>query len=312
MNIKTTLVRICFLVIVIMYLIMGTGLHGDDYSEIVRWKSQGFFDFLGISGFQLFFFGSYYVFWWAYPLLGFEHQWVYDLMKVVSHMLSLFCVYRFAIDYLPRDRAMLASAVFVFYPLHDTTMYWYMTAPYIFFPAVTMLAHAMIRNDRLVFGLLLAFIGAFAGYFSPPYLFGLAAVFLMERQLKKAALFVFPGVLYVTYYFYIKFAYSGLEQRINSSLTVADYLKQLVLQPFSFIDAAVGPSYWLKVYYAIGSIGLASGLFVLCIVVFLFIKVPFFSKRPDFPRYLVGGLFCIVVKWTPTGRQKEVEFKLVA
>ena len=108
-------------------------------------------------------------------------------------------------------------------------------------------------------------------------------------------LFAFPGIIYIVYYFFIKYAFSGIEKRINSSLTIADYIRQLLLQPLSFIDAAFGPSYWLKVYYSIGSITLLSGLIVLVIVVFLLIRVPLFSKQPDVPKSLFIGLFITLV-----------------
>ena len=62
------------------YLFIGTGLHADDYSVIGSWSS--WHDFLNIDPFKrgLMIFGlpSYFSFWWAYFLLGYEHQWVYD------------------------------------------------------------------------------------------------------------------------------------------------------------------------------------------------------------------------------------------
>ncbi|NTU73467.1 hypothetical protein HGB07_04850 [Candidatus Roizmanbacteria bacterium] len=279
----------------ILYLFIGTGLHSDDYGEIINRKNQGVIDFFATSGFSLFGLGSYFGFWWAYPLLGFEHQWVYDLVKAVAHLLSLFFVYRFASDYLPHDRAMLSAAIFVFYPLHDTTMYWYMAVVYVFFPALLMYAHSLIRGDRIALGLFLLFIGTFAGYMSPPYVFGLACIFFFEHDYKKTALFTFPGILYIAYYFGIKYAFPDVERRINSSLSIVDFLKQLVLQPLSFFEAAIGPSYWLKIYYAIGSIGWFSVLIATGVVVFIFTKSNTFSGRPEFPKSLFVGLLSVLL-----------------
>ena len=283
--------------VIILYLFMVTGLHGDDYSEIGGWRDLA--DFLNpdpqkkgllISGLP-----TFYTLWWPYFVIGFQHQWVYDLIKGLVHLVSLLCVYQFARDYFPRDRAMIASALFVFYPLHDTTMYWYMTVPYVFTPAIIMYAHSLVRNERNWLGLLLLMFGAFAGYVSPPYVFGLAAIFLFERNYKKAAFFAFPGVLYVGFYFFIKFAYPGAEARINSHLGMMDFVKQFMLQPLSFIEAAIGPSYWLKIYFAIGSLGVVSALIATGIVVFLFIKSSSFSERPEFPKSLFFGLLCVVL-----------------
>ena len=279
------------------YLFIGTGLHADDYSVIGSWSS--WHDFLNIDPFKrgLMIFGlpSYFSFWWAYFLLGYEHQWVYDFVKCASHLISFYCVYRFAFDYLSRDRAFLVSILFVLYPLHDTTLYWYMTASYVLFPSVILYAHSLIRNDNTLFGLLLLFLGAFSYYFTPPYIFGLATIFLFERKFKKAALFVFPGVLYVAVYFFIKLAYPGVEGRINSHLGIVDFFKQLMLQPLSFIEAAIGPSYWLKISFAIGSLGVVSALIATGIVIFLFTKSSSFSGRPVFPKSLFVGLLSVLL-----------------
>ena len=291
---KSNIVLCCCLFI-LYYLLFNTGLHGDDYSEIAGWRFHGLPSFLMPGGVALTILGSHYCFWWAYPFLGYDHQWVYDLVKVAAHILSLLCVYRFAIDYLPCDRAIMMSSLFVLYPLHDTTMDWYMTVPYVFFPAVMMYAHSLFRHKHLFPGFILALFGAFGGYFSPPYMFGLTAIFIYERKFREAVLFAFPGIIYIVYYFFIKYAFSGIEKRINSSLTIADYIRQLLLQPLSFIDAAFGPSYWLKVYYSIGSITLLSGLIVLVIVVLLLIRIPLFSKQPDVPKSLFIGLFITLV-----------------
>jgi len=300
----------------ILYLFAGTGLHSDEYSVIGSWRDWQ--DFFSPDPFKrrLMIFGlpSYYSFWWVYFVLGHEHQWIYDLVKCAAHLVSVYCVYRFASDYFPRDRALLASILFVFYPLHDTTMYWYMTAPYVFFPAIILYAHALIRNDNKLYGSLLQFLGAFSYYFSPPYVFGLAAVFLFERKYKKAALFAFPGALYIAFYFRIKLTFSGIESRIDSRLDFMDLLKQFMLQILSFIEAAIGPSYWLKIYFAIGSLGLVSALIAACIVVYLFIRADSFSDRHEFPKSLFAGLLCIVLFsfgiYAMTGRYHHSAFNL--
>ena len=286
-----------FFWIIILYLVMGTGLHGDDYSTIGGWRDWD--DFLNADpqkkGLLIFGLPTYYTLWWPYFVIGFQHQWVFDIIKALTHLVSFFCVYKFAQDYFPRDRAMISSVLFVFYPLHDTTMYWYMTVPYVFTPAVIMYAHSLIRNERICLGLLLLTLGAFAGYASPPYVFGLTAIFLFERKYREVALFAFPGMLYVAFYFLIKLAYPGVEARINSHLGMMGFVKQFMLQPLSFFEAAIGPSYWLKIYYAICSLGVVSALIATGIVVFLFIKSSSFSERPEFPKSLFVGLLSVLL-----------------
>jgi len=284
-------------VVIILYLLMGTGLHADDYSAIGGWRDWS--EFLNADpqkkGLLIFGLPTYYTLWWPYFVIGFQHQWVYDLIKALTHLVSLVCVYKFARDYFTRDRAMIASALFVFYPLHDTTMYWYMTASYVLIPSIIMYAHSLFRNERTLLGFLFLTLGAFASYVSPPYVFGLAAIFLFERKYKKAALFALPGVLYVVFYFVIKFAYSGIEGRINSHVGIAGIVKSLIMQPITFLEASIGPSYWLKIYYAIGSLSLISFIIASCIILYLLIKSRSFSAPPVAQKSLYFGLLCVLL-----------------
>ena len=99
--------------VIILYLFMVTGLHGDDYSVIGGWRDLA--DFLNADpqkkGLLITGLPTFYTFWWPYLAIGFQHQWVYDLIKALAHLVSLVCVYQFARDYIPRDRAMIASIV---------------------------------------------------------------------------------------------------------------------------------------------------------------------------------------------------------
>jgi len=302
MYIKLDVSRYIFLVVafmVLLYLFMGTGLHGDDYSVIVAMRGYNLWDFLipdpNKHGVMIFNLITFYGFWWAYPILEYDHQWIYDLIKVAVHGVSVYAVYRFAQDYLPNDRALLASVIFVFYPLHDATTYWYMNLPSLLMVAVLLYAHYLIRNNRNQLGLPILVLGAMAGYYSPPFVFGLAAIFAFEQKFKKAVIFATPGLLYVIFYFWTKLNYPDFEIRINSDLSVLNFLKWLALQPLSFIEAAIGPSYWLKVFYAIGSIGLISAILATIFVAFAFIRARSFSSRPIVPRSLCFGLVCILL-----------------
>lgn len=286
------------IVIILLYLIIGTGLHSDDYLFVTRpFKGWRIFLTPSVDQFQDLIFGipTYYAFFWAYPVFGFEHQWGYDLIKVIALSISSYCVYKFACDYIPHDRAMIASALFILYPLHDSTMYWYLCSPYILLPAVIMLAHSFIRNERKPLGILLLLIGAFGGFVSPPYVFGLVTIFLYERKYSKAILFALPGLLYMTLYFWILKNVTGAPRRIDVHLNFITILKQYIFQILSFIESAIGPSYWLKIYYSIGSIGLISALIAMGLVIILYINVKLFSEKPQVTKSLYVGLLSISI-----------------
>ena len=282
---------------ILFYLILGVGLHGDDYSSILSIQHGSLTDFISLNSdkFQIFGILNYYLIWWAYYVFGHEYQVAYDIIKIAIHAVSIYLVFIFFKDYFSKDRAILASVVFIMYPLHDTTMYWYMTLFYIITPAIILFAHSLLRNDRTMLAIFFLVLGSMWHYSSPPYIFGLSVIFLFEKNFKKAIIFVTPGVLYVAYYFWIKLQYVGVERRINSDLSVLDFFKQMLIQPLSFLESAIGPSYWLKVFYAIESISLVSVIIVALISVFAFIKIGSFSKALNISKSLYIGLISVLI-----------------
>lgn len=277
------------------YLFYATGLHGDDMSVISDFSGMTWTSFFDASraGVALTGLGSYYLFWWAYVLVGLDAQWLYDAIKWLSCIFSIIFVYRFALDYLPVDRALLAASLFVFNPAHEVTMYWYMTATYVLTPAIIMLSHHYVRHEKYRKAIFIGSIGSFMGYVSPPYGIGLAIIFVLEKAYKKSIVFILPSLLYILYYFLIFILYPSAEQRIHHGLSI-DYLaKNYLLQIPAFFDSLIGPSFWLKIYYAINAIKPLSLVIAILCIVFLIKNTCF--KRCKFSLSLFGGLVAVLL-----------------
>jgi hypothetical protein len=69
----------------------------------------------------------------------------------------------------------------------------------------------------------------------------------------------------------------------------------MLIQPLSFLESAIGPSYWLKAFYAIESISLVSVIIASVISIFVFLKVQKISKTLVFPKSLLIGLISVLV-----------------
>ena len=260
---------------VLFYLIFGTGLHGDDYS-VIRYQSLSTFLTLTPKNLGLAIFGipTYLSFWWAYPALGHDHQWVYDLIKWITHLASFLMSWRFFSIFLNSERALSAAVIFILFPLHETTTYWYMTAPYVFWPGVIMFSYYLFFIDKIKSGLIVGFLGAFSGYLSPPYVFGLGIIWFFRREYRKGFLFIFPGLLYIFYYFSIKYFYPFSEKRINSDLDATLFAKGMLMQVAGTLDSFLGPSAFIKLYYSAASITLSS-LFIaasILVIAWRFVK----------------------------------------
>ena len=277
---------------------MGVGVHGDDYTEIIGMRNISLGDFFLPDPYkhtiQILGLPNFYIYWWAYPVLGYENQWVYDIIKIFVHCLSIKLIYIFAKDYFSPDRALLFALLFVLYPLHDATTYWYMTLYYVTIPAILLYAHSLIRKEQYFAGFFLTLIGAMWHYASPPYVLGLAMIFIFEKKFKKALIFSLPGFFYLLYYFWFKYSFPDVERRISSELDILGFIKNLLLQFLSFSEAAIGPSYWLKVFFSIQTLSLISIIFILAIFVYL-LKYWHISSPKKINKPLFLALIIVVI-----------------
>ena len=74
------------ILVILSYLILGVGLHGDDYVEIYKRSGVGLWEFLNPQiGMQVSGLPNYYTFAWAFTVLGFEYQWLYYVIKIIVH-----------------------------------------------------------------------------------------------------------------------------------------------------------------------------------------------------------------------------------
>ena len=222
-------------------------------------------------------------------------------------------IYIFSLDYLKKDRAILVSFLFVFFPIHDSTTYWYMTTAYIFTPALIMYSHYLYRHEKVIIGFPLLIVASLLSYSSPPYIFGLASIFLIEKLYKKLILFLIPGILYTVFYLVISLTFpDGVEKRLDTTLTLTKLTKNYLLQLFSSLDVIIGPSFWIKIYFSITSISLISILLSLFVIFFLNAKL--LSKKPTFPLSLILSLSLVLLlslaMFALTGLYTQISFNL--
>lgn len=243
------------------YLILGSGLHGDDLSTIAQFSNWTFFEWITPNPVRqeifLLSYPSYILFFGAYWLFGSNFEYLYDFIKIIMHLFFLWCSFNFFKDYLSKDRALIAALIFILNPVHDATTYWYMCLPYLFSTSLILLAHKIVRLNFLKTGFLICLLGAFSFYSSPPYVVGLSILFLFDRSFKKFFMFLIPGLIYCTFYIVIGSFTEGVERRVNSSLEVMDVMQNFLLQPITMFDSLFGPSFILKIISSIQSISVS-------------------------------------------------------
>ena len=122
-------------------------------------------------------------------------------------------------------------------------------------------------------------------------------IFLFHRKFNLFLIYVTPGILYVTYYLFLKFELSTLEVKISNSLSFGNYLKDVILQFFTMIEASFGPSIFLKFFYSIQEISLLSLTIVVALIFwkYSYLSLVGFSEPKKADKSLLFSLILIVV-----------------
>lgn len=285
----------------IFYLIFNTGIHGDDYIEIFRLSTHSMRDFFFPSfndlGIYIYSLPTYFSLYWTFVWFGLESAWVYDLIKIIIHLACIYFVYSFFKDYLTKDRAFITAIIFVFIPLHDAANYWFMALSYIYVPALLLFSHHLLNNNRYFLGIFFGLFGAFAFYTSVPIIFGLSVIFLFRRKFNLFFIYLTPGILYAAYYLFMKYQLSALEVKISNSLSLASYLKDVILQFLTMIEASFGPSAFLKFFYSIQEISIFSFIIVMVLIIwkYFYVSLIGFSESKKVDKSVLFSLILIVV-----------------
>tara|TARA_Y100000741_G_scaffold362987_1_gene350207 strand:- start:442 stop:1563 length:1122 start_codon:yes stop_codon:yes gene_type:complete len=131
-----------------------------------------------------------------------------------------------------------------------------------------MYSHYLINKKFYNRGFIINLFACFAFYTSPPFVFGLSIIFLLNKEIKKFFYFVLPGVFYLFYYFFFYFFTRNIERRINDEVSILKFFKNCIIQFLSSIDAAIGPSFWLKVYWSTTYLSLLTFIISLIVIIF--------------------------------------------
>jgi hypothetical protein len=234
------------------YSLHGVGLCCDDFALLVSVPRS--FDYLLANPANILTHGLPFL--W----IGYERQALYDLLKFGWVAVAYGMAYRFGGLFFAAPRAALFAALFVLYPSHDSTSFWFTTQYLLLTAAFYLYAFYLASLDRLAPAAAMATLGSFVSYGSTPWALGLGLAFLLQLQLARAAVLLLPNLVYIVYYAAVTLWLGLGNRRLPSELDFASLARNLVLQLAGGVDAVFGPSLWLKVWYALGSLTLASAL----------------------------------------------------
>ena len=249
------------------YLLVNTGFVSDDIAELLGFKNKTFNDIL-IPERYLHIPVLHYILYVNYFWFSHGGAALLNLFKIANIVLALYLTTKFFGIYVDSKRALLISFIFVFFPSHDATTFWYfgqyLTLNISFYLYSFYLAH----KTRLWLAFFMALTASFTSYGSPPIALALFILCVLNKQFKIGAVLLVPNILFCVYY--ISMINIGkLYTRLPTNYDFVSITKQFCLQIITFCDAMFGPSMWLKLYFSFSQLSLKSwivGAFITFIV----------------------------------------------
>mgnify|MGYP001598505602 CR=1 FL=1 len=296
--------------------VFGTGLFSDDFPQIVSLVAlsgsvlPSLFDltFGGQADFPV----GYWTF--ALPYHYFGNEWTigYEILKALYAGVSVWMVARFMNGYVDEFRAGLIAFTFVLLPNHDATAYFFLGQYLMLSIAGYCYADFQIRRGKYMVGALFAFLSSFICYGSTPVALSLGLLAILEGRYKHVKYLVVPNAVYVLYYLVVTQYFHLGHERIPAQLSWQAITQSYVLQVVTLLDAAIGPSFWLKIALSISEISLRSmGIAALGIFGIGALWIPT-EKVPN--RKLLGALGAMTVSalvmFAVTGRYPQIAFGL--
>lgn len=193
----------------------------------------------------------------AYFAFG-ENLPAYSILKAAYLLFALYSVTRFFGLFGSHARALMGALVLLLSPIHDGATLW-LTGQYLILSlSFYFLAYVKAGEQKHLQAFLLAILGSFSSYGSPPLAGGLAFMCLLDRRWRAAAILLIPNFLYSAYYVYTSVIMRSGISRLPTEFRIGDVIKSYAVQLVSFFDAGVGPSAWLKFGLSISSLGWVS------------------------------------------------------
>ena len=103
-------------------------------------------------------------------------------------------------------------------------------------------------------------------------------LFILNKKFKKGLVLFIPNIIYSLYFIYITEINSLAASKIANKIDIFYIMKGFILQLLTFIDAIIGPSMWLKIYYSFLQLSFPSIIIGLSFII-LFYKRYRYNQR---------------------------------
>ena len=300
----------------ITYLTFNTGIVSDEFALIKVFNQIDFTeilfpesDFLPASVSQPI---KHYTHFISYHFIEIDQFVLLKILKTFYNVLALFLISKFFGLFLKKNIALFSSFLIVFFPSHDSTTYCFLGQGYVLSIALYLFSYYLAHRNKLITAFIAGLIASFISYSSPPIALAMFVLFLLDKKFKKGVFIILPNAIFSTYYVAITEYFNLGVSRTIEDVNTYVFFKRFILQIATFLDAMVGPSMWLKIYYSFYQLQMLSIIIGILITV-IFYKI-YHGEKEKYNRNLIISLtvfaFASFAMFAKTGLYPQINFNL--
>jgi len=241
-------------VALIGYMLYGTGIFSDDFAILASERnSKGILEnIVGQNNVYLERPLFKYLYLIYYSLIDVNQLVLIDFLKIFQIVIIFYMVTKFFSMFLDTSSSMMVSFLFIFFPTHEATTYCYLEINQTLAIGLYLYAYYLVKSsNRLISAGIISTLASFVTYGSTPVAFSLFILCVLKRCYRKGLVLLIPNIIYCVYYVTITESMGEGVKRLPAVFHFSSIWKQFVLQIGSFIDAIIGPSFFLKIWYSI-------------------------------------------------------------
>ncbi len=168
---------VCF--VLIAYFIIGTGIVSDDFSCTLTMRGKSVIESIDPRLCPHTPMENIFFFLW-YPFFNPDNTLFVEIIKILYLWLSFYMISKFFSIFLDSKYALLASFLFIFFPSHDATVYWFLGQYLAISMAFYLFAYYLAHKGRLLPAFLSATVASFLSYGSPAVAVPLFLLFVLK------------------------------------------------------------------------------------------------------------------------------------
>ncbi|MBF0233853.1 MAG: hypothetical protein HQK65_12565 [Desulfamplus sp.] len=292
-------IYLCVYASFIIYLLFESGIVSDDFSFLLAPQDKTVFDSV-TSNFLLPkrpLLQLLYV--TLYTFCSLENLIVINIAKIVYIVLAFYMIAKFFSIFLSQSTSFLASFLFIFFPTHDATTYWFISQYLTASIALHLYSYYLLEKEKVSVAIIFSFMASFFSYGSTPLALSLFSLCLFKNKYRKGlVVFILPNIIYIFYYYACSKLISDTVVRMPSSIDFLVISKNYIIQAFSFLDANLGPSLFFKIYYsalAIDPVSFVITAIFFTVLVLVSKTTNISARKESTDRHLLGALLILTL-----------------